>query len=465
MRGVSRRRPLLWLAVLVVLAVQLAIAGLEGMEPGRPPLGDEVLYQRAALQLLETGSTDLSPLWPPLYIFFLAALFALGQGTWWLVPCVQGGLLLLSAWLLRRLARHLLGDVPEINVAPLLLLAYPPMVAFGYYFWPEVLHLTLMLGAVAILLRPRRSVPWMLGYGALLGAAVASKALLTPWLPVLVLAVGWPSTSVVAKPEGRSPWQRLAWRPAIWASLGLALVTLPLMAWNAQRVGVFTLSDSAAFNLWVGLEDTSDRSFVDAIAGREYRTFLASGDDFLARQAVLRQKIGQKLADEGVLPVLKNQLQKQYRRLLHRDTYFTDQLPGGALAEGRRGYPVMPNPRVALARGLSYALYAGILALAGLGMVVTVPRQRPWLWAVIAFLAYNLVIFLALHVKSRYRIQMMPWLILFATCGWVWCRHRLAGWQLPGVLRPPARGTWPSRRRWAAGIVGTSLALYLAMTP
>lgn len=468
MRAPGRRRFLPWLGVLVVLAVQMAVAGLEAMEPGRRALGDEVLYQRAALQLLETGSTDLSPLWPPFYIFFLAALHGLGQGSWWLVPWVQMGLLLVSAGLLRRLARHLLGDIAEIDVAPFLLLAYPPMVAFGHYFWPEVLHLTLMLGAVDILLQGRRSLPWMVAYGALLGLAVASKALLTPWLPILVLAAGWRCSAAMAEVEAvprRRRWGSFAWRPAAWAALGLAVVTLPVMAWNQQRVGVFTLSDSVAFNLWVGLQDTSERSFVEAVAGREYRAFLASGDDFPSRQAVLRQKIGQKVTDVGWLPLLRKQLGQQYHRLLHRDTYFTDQLPGGTLADGRRGYTSAAPWMARLGRGLSYGLYAIILALAGLGLVVAVPWRRPWIWGAIAFLAYNLVVFVALHVKSRFRIQMMPWLILFATCGWAWCRYRVAGWQLPAVLQPPGPGTWPSRRRWAVGAVGSALVLYLAFTP
>ena len=464
----ARRPAVTWCWILAVLTVQVAVACLEGMESGRRALGDETLYQRAAIELLATGTTDLSPLWPPLYLFFLAALRWLGQGSWWLVPWVQGGLLWLSAWLLWRLARRLLGEVPEADLAPWLLLLYPPMVAFGHYFWPEVLHMALMLGLAVLLLEGRRGAVGMVVYGSILGATVACKALLTPWLPLLWMAVGWRRRDHGDEAPGPTVegWRgRMTWRPMAWAGLGLAAVTLPLMAWNAQRVGVFVLSDSVAFNLWVGLEDTSDRSFVDPVAGREYRAFLASGEDFRGRQAVLWQKIRDKVAEEGIVSLMGGQLRRQARRLWHRDTYFSDQLPGGALADRGRGYTAAAPWMAALGRSLSYGLYSLILVLAILGWTVSVPSRRPWLWVVAGFLAYNLVLFLALHVKSRYRIQMMPWLILYATCGWTWCRCRLAGWALPDVLRPPRGRPWSPLWCWGVGAVATLTVLYLAWLP
>ena len=41
-------------------------------------------------------------------------------------------------------------------------------------------------------------------------------------------------------------------------------------------------------------------------------------------------------------------------------------------------------------------------------------RGRRWVWIPLAFLAYNLALFLLLHVKTRYRIPIMPLLIVYA---------------------------------------------------
>lgn len=415
---------------------------------------------------------DLSPLWPPLYVMFLAALRWLGQGSWWLVPWVQGGLLLLSAWLLRRICRRLLDNAPESDLAAVLLLIYPPMAAFGHYFWPEMLHLCLMLLVVEILLSSRRGVGTMWGLGGLLGSAIASKALLTPWVPFLLWWVAWPGSDAdpaVETPRQSSNWRGLGWRKMNWpacvaACLGLACVALPLMTWNADRVGVFTLSNSVAFNLWVGLEDTSHKSFVNGVAGREYRAFQQSGAHFEERQEVLWTKIRHKVRAEGWFDLLQAQLGRQYFRLFDKDTYFTDQLAGGVIADRGQGYASTSRLNTSWVRTSSYILYAGILVFACLGMTVSVPSRRPWLWAVGAFLIYNLAIFLALHVKSRYRFQMMPWMILYATCGLSWVGRRLAGLELPAVLRSADEDI--PLVSWRSGLcaVGMLTVLYLAFS-
>lgn len=468
-----RRGALLWLAF---LAVQGMVWLLEASPPPRRPLGDEALYRAAAVQLLETGTTDLSPLWPPFYILFLAALRWLGQGSWMWVPWLQLGLLVAAAWLLRRLCRRLLGDGPESDGAAALMLIYPPLVAFSHYYWPEVLHLVMMLALAEILLSGRRGVGWMLGFGALLGLAVATKALLMPWVPLLLWWCGGPGDRWSSGPWGvkdrhgqptTAPDPRPAGRfwPRCWATVGLACVVLPLASWNQQRVGVWTLSDSVAFNLWVGLEDVSNKSFVDGVAGREYRTFLESGATFEERQAVLWDKIQGKVDDIGWSGFLGRQFPKQYHRLFDRDSYFTDQLPGGVIAQRGQGYRSPPPIVARLARTTSHGLYLGLLLLACVGVAVSAPSRRPWLYAVLAFLGYNLLLFLFLHVKSRYRIQLMPWCFLYATLGATWCWRRMRGVELPAVLRLSATDPrWLTIGRAGGGLLGMLAFLYFAFS-
>lgn len=225
-------------------------------------------------------------------------------------------------------------------------------------------------------------------------------------------------------------------------------------------MGVFTLSSSAAFNLWVGLEETSNQSLVDGIAGDEYRAFLTSGETFQERQGVLWGKIRCKIDREGVVVILGDQVPKQYLRLFDRETFLTDQLPGGVIFERGHGYRQRPAWLTEGLRGLSYALYALLLVAGCLGWVVSEPKRTPWLRGVALFVLFNLGLFLLLHVKSRFRIQLLPWMALYAAMGWVWLRQ-VMGEQ---GADSPRWSDLPRWRRWV-GTLGGLLALGLAFGP
>jgi hypothetical protein len=143
----------------------------------------------------------------------------------------------------------------------------------------------------------------------------------------------------------------------------------------------------------------------------EYR---ASSDDPAERDRILGEKIAERFRERGVPAILRDQLGRQYFRLFDKDSFLTDQLPGGAIANQGRGYR---DPASAVAFVLtagSFLLYAWILAFGAAGVVLISPSGRRWLWIPLTFLAYNLAIFLLLHVKTRYRIPIMPVLIVYA---------------------------------------------------
>ena len=104
-------------------------------------------------------------------------------------------------------------------------------------------------------------------------------------------------------------------------------------------------------------------------------------------------------------------------------------------------------------RALSYGLYALTLVGAAVGLAVVPLRDRRWLQVALAFVVFNLGLFLFLHVKSRYRIQFLPVLFVYAGCAVAWLAARL-GWA-------PLEEGW--RRNvpvWAWGLAG--LLLFLA---
>jgi hypothetical protein len=216
---------------------------------------------------------------------------------------------------------------------------------------------------------------------------------------------------------------------------------------NARR-GDPLLADSSRFNLWVGLNDRSRKDLVGEVVGREYNRYLKSGETAAQRRAVLEDKIRRLVRERGILALAGAQLGRQYFRLLDKDSFLTDQLPGGAIARLGYGYRDPPRAAAVLLRAWSYALYAAVLAAAALGVAAR-PPTGAWARVLLAFLAYNTAVFLLLHVKTRYRIAFLP--VLYLQAG------AFAAWW---VSRPSSR--MPSPAAWAAAGAAALLLLFLA---
>jgi hypothetical protein len=411
----ARRR--FWLAVgLLALGLQGALLWLEWRPQPRPLWGDEVTYWDAAVQIRAGQAPDLHLLWPPFYPRFLAALMPLSQGTRLAAQLVQILLLAAAAFCLRGLGRFLFPGTVAADIAAALLVLDPQVAAFTVYLWPELLHLALFLFAVWALATRAGRWPWLVAAGGALGLALLTKSLLVAFLPVLLAPL------VLAGP----PRQRLA-RPALVLG-ALTLVILPTLLAHRARYGVATIADSSLFNAWVGLNDRSRRSFVHEIVGEEYGIYLRSAADPREREAVVRGKIAKLVEERGVWRLLRAQLGRQYFRLFHHDSFFTEQLPGGGIAAVKGyGYPAPPGWLATSLRVWAATLYGGVLIAAAFAFAMTPVAMEPgarrvWLAVAVLFVAYNLALFLVLHVMSRYRVQFIPVLDLGAgaTLAWAW---------------------------------------------
>lgn len=421
-----KTRPAVLLLSLGVATVHLGLLWIYWNPEPKLLFGDEAIYLSAARSLLEARSGELDLLWPPLYPKFLAGILWASGERLVAVQLVQTLLLGLSALLFRDVARRWIGDGVAPSVVGWILIGYPPLVAFAHYLWPEILHLALVAIALWIVTFRRRSTPWMVIAGSALGLAMLSKSLLHG---LLLLGIVLASMTL-----GRGR-RRLEWRVAL-AVVAAGAVLLPTARANWQRHGIPAPAEPVIFNLWVGLNDQGRKSFVEGIVGREFQEYRATGPDARARRSILLRKIGRLIADEGVASILWQRLRVQYFRLLDRDSYLTDQLPGG---DTLRGYRDTPPAVAAVVRSASYLSY-GLLLTLGVGSMVLFHRPAaPWQRAALVFLAYNLVLFVALHVKSRYRIQCVPVLALFVALG----AHRLTCRQAREVLHrfsPPRLG-------------------------
>jgi len=408
----AAQRRFWWSVSLLALALQAALLWLDWRPQPRPLWGDEIMYWAAAGQVRAGQAPDLHLLWPPLYPYFLAELTPYGTGRL-LAQLVQIALLAASALCLRGVGRALFPRKAVGDIAAALLLLDPQVAAFTTFLWPELLHLALFLFAWWVLAARAGRWPWLAAAGVSLGLALLTKSLLGPFVPVLLAPLLLTGT----------PRHRLL-RPALVVG-ALVLTLLPTLVAHRAAYGVASVADSSLFNAWVGLNDRARRSFVDEIVGDELHVYLESAPDPSAREAVLRTKIARLVAERGVWPLLRAQLGRQYFRLFHHDSFFTEQLPGGGITVQGYGYVTPPAWLAAVLRTWGSALYACVLVAAALALAVRPamePGRRAWLAVALLFVAYNLALFLVLHVMSRYRVQFLPVLDLLAgaTVAWLW---------------------------------------------
>jgi hypothetical protein len=418
------------LATAFAIGVHALLFWIEQWPEPRQLLGDELTYLQAAMRVRAGEPAGLEPLWPPLYPYFLALFLGPG-GDRRGVEVVQVLLLTGAACLVGDLWRRL---VPAPALAPVLaaaVLGVPALAAFAHYLWPEVLHLFFVVAALWILAARRRSSLWAAAYGVLLGLATLTKLLVAPLLPALLLPLALP------------PGRRVL-RPVV-AAAGILLVLAPVASRNRRSYGVAVVADSSRFNLWVGLNDRARTSFGDSVIEREFPVYLQSAPTFRERQEVLDRKIRDFVRSAGWTRILRQQVGRQYFRLLDKDNFLIEQLPGGRLARRGAGYRRPPPAAASALRIASHATYAALLVAAAFGLAWA--PARGWHLFGLSLLAYAAGLFLLLHVKSRYLALFVPLLLFYAFFAVVAWREPAAGGSL--------------RRRWLGSLLGGVLAVLL----
>ena len=468
------------LVLLATLGLHALLFALDRAPVPRRLWGDEILYADLAERAARGEPAEIELLWPPLYPRLLALAARAGPllsepagvppGTTparavgrarALVVSVQLALLAAAALSLRVVARRLTGSARVADAAAALFLLDPQLAAFAHYLWPETLHLALFLGVLALLTRPRREPAACAGAGLLLGVALLTKSLLQPFVPILVAPL-----------VGRSGLRRAGAVVAL-----AALVIAPTVLSNGRRHGAYTVADSALFNLWVGLNDRAPRNFQDEIVGQELLRWRASAATFHERNALLAGRVEALVRERGPARLLGDQLGRQYYRLFGAPSFLDDQLPGGAIAAQGYGYVGPPAWAAGLLRLWSQAHYALLLAAAAFGVWLlpwrrrdtratseaddgAIENGRAWLLVAAAFIAYNLALLLFLHVKTRYRVPLLPFFDLAAAAAWVALAARLAPARADATALPR-----PGRRGLAAGALLAALLLKLAFLP
>jgi len=426
-------------AALWIAMVHTALWWLDSHPYRRVLWGDETTYFTSAMRLL-AGDPGWWPesLWPSLYPQLLSGLMWFGGGSLTAVVLAQSLLLVATAVLLFDLTWRLTHSRAAGVAAAVLILGYPPLVAFCHYLWPEILHLFLFVALLWLMAVRWRDLVWCAVAGVVLGLALLSKSLLLPFVPVLLLAAA----------RGSRPRESVL-RAAV--VLGMAVVTVtPSVVSNVRRTGTPMNGNSAVFNIWVGLNDAGRENFRNDVAWVEYQRWEASSDTTAGRERVLRSRIRIFVSERGWIAILREQLSRQYFRFFDIGCYLTDQLSGGAAQVlSGAGYIGIGSRFDRAVELVTVTTILFLLVTAPMGLVLVGCGKSRWVRVLILFLAYNLALFFWLHVKTRYRIQVLPVAFVGVGC--------LVAWVEAGC-RPR-----PSAVRIGSSIVVIALLIWLAL--
>ncbi len=366
-------------------------------------LGSEVFYQA------------------PLYPYFLATIYALLGDELLVVRIVQ---IILGACSCVFLARAGWGffSKPAGIVAGLLLAVYAPALFSDAMVQKSVLDIFFIclalwiLSAPDLLARPLQC----LGLGVVIGALVLSRE---NALAFVIVLLPW----LLLKP----PFSRRR-RVALAASFlcGAALVLLPVALRNAYVAGEFHLTTSQfGHNFYIGNNPAADGSYAPLLLGRGEPLIERSDAIELAQQA-----LGQSLTPaqiSGYYTGLALQyIQSQpgdWIELMARKFVLAFNAVEMVDTEDQYTHAESSLPL----RAAGWLFHFGLLApLAVLGVWITWPARARLLPLYILFLTYTATVLL-FYVFWRYRLPMVPFLLLFAAAGLVQSR---------GFLRARAEG-------------------------
>ena len=339
----------------------------------------------------------------PLYPYFLGVVYAtLGTGITGLL-LVQALIGSASCVLLAGAGRVFFG-APAGIAAGLMLAVYPTAIFSDSIVQKSVLDVFLISLLLAALGRALAapSPRWWLLAGAALGGLMLTRENASVFIPLL-------AASLVIRTKGLSRNSRLSQAMALF--LGLALVLTPVALRNLVRGGEFFLTTSQfGYNLYIGNNPQSRGTYTALIPGEqgeEQRDARELAEAALGR-ALSSGEVSDYWRDKAVSSMLAQPA--AWMRTMARKAFLllnALELPDAYDQYTYAGWSV-------LLRWLGRVFHFGVLLpLAGAGIVVTwARRRRIWpLHGLLVLYAGSVSLF---FVFSRYRLPLVPILILFA---------------------------------------------------
>lgn len=365
---------------------------------------------------------------PPGYPYFLAAvyrLFGLGHAAPRLLQMLLG---LLNVYLAYALTRLVFGRRAALIAAALMATGWTLIFFEGELMAPTLL-IALLLASLFLLLRRPHQLATLALAGALLGAAALVRPNALVLLPCCLLWLIWIAWR--EKAEGGRP-ARVAAGLAAFA-LAAALVVLPATLRNfARQPDVVWITSNAGINLFIGTHPQSD-GYTPGVPELGELTGLSGWDSFdypiIAR--AVEARLGRPLSDAEVSAYFSE------RALAYSVEHplAVARLFGRKLLLFWSPHEISNNKVLELERRHSATLRLGpgfttILALALFGLLVLALPGGRWtdggeparrrteaIVLLLAVIAVYSASFLPFFAAARFRVPLIPLLIVFAAHG------------------------------------------------
>jgi len=374
-------------------------------------MGDEIGYLFRVTQFVHGIDIERTPIWPAGYDYFLAGPVALANAINFPRPFFFAQLIQIILWVVCgavfwKIASHLLLSVNARLVALALFMLNPTVMAYSHYYWPEIPHIAVFLAALWLLIARPCSLFANAAVGVLLAVAALLKLVYLPVSLLLLVLI-----FVVRRARNADLM------PSLVAPLLFFAALTPAALQNLEAHDKLMVADSSMFNAWVGLNDAQLTDLhPNAIVGQELRAYIGTAETHNARNEVYQEKIIALVKERGFAKTAIGQLKKQYFRLFDHRSYFTKQLPGGMSQKYKFA-------NIYLAKVLRFVNdTVWFLTLLGLGIGIVMLLQGPlsWMHLLLGIVIYNLVVFLILHVNTRYMMQILPMLCLLGAPGLIY---------------------------------------------
>lgn len=454
-----------WVLFAVALAVRLAALWLAGdagelvkdeinyvdrahaLLDGQGYLGSYQSWVRHGIQPMAKLPQYPGAYQPPGYPTFVAAVLALTGRSARAVQVVQCALSAATCVLVFALGRAWFGERTG-RIAGWMSAFYPNLIAFSHYFWTETFFTALLVALFALLYLPdggRLGAPRRyVAAGVLLAVGALTRATLLYFAPVLVVFMALLDAGEEGWPRLRALRLRAALvRGAIMIGVALALIA-PWTVRNYVVHGGFVLIDTnAPYNLWRGNAPGAmamahyplapryswpfDHILVHPVANlnapilvEQYRN--ANPDDPQPSDLALT-RYASEVAWAQIRGRPGHTLANAWRKLVdmwNPTSFLLRHFELGAYG------PVAPSVRIAISVA-AVGSYVGVALLAVVGAAARLHDRRVWL--VLALVAYLSAIAALAFGLTRFRIPLMPFLMI------------LAGAALDRITRGGARAT------------------------
>jgi Flp pilus assembly protein TadD/4-amino-4-deoxy-L-arabinose transferase-like glycosyltransferase len=441
---IPEKKTLLLLLVLLLTALTVRIVYIRQLSTNpffHHPIVDSDTYDKMARKI--AVGKDPSPgapfFQPPLYPYFLGLLYALvGRALGW-VRFLQMLLGVANVLLTFRLGERLFGR--RIGFAAGLVAAlYGTMLFFEGELLAPVLIIFLNLLLILSLLRVLERPVWnrALTAGLFLGASAITMAVVLPFAPVFLLY----AAIVFRTRKEPVPWRTIAGVGG-FLLLGTAVIIAPVTIRNRlEGHDAVLISTNGGINFYIGTGKNFDKK-VGIRPGYKWQT--------LGQEPML---LGYKKPSEQ-----SAYFTEKAKRLILEDPLGYGKILAQKLHLFAHGNEIMRNQEIYPFRQYSSLLALLVwkhglafpfgllfpLAVVGAALALVRKDERPLL--LVLFIACHILVLLLFFISARYRMNVLPFLIILAVSG------------VAGIIRL-CRG-----KRWGkVGLTAGSLAILMVLS-